>query len=317
MRSFITGITGQDGSYLAERLLERGDEVFGLLRRSSTENTANIAHLLENPRLCLLSGDLADGASLIRALERARPQEVYNLASQSDVALSFEMPLYTADINATGTLRLLEAIRGLGLSPRIYQAGSSEMFGLARTEPQREDTPFHPRSPYAVSKVHAYWTAVNYRESYGLFVCNGLLFNHESPRRGPRFVTRKVAQAVARIARGQQSSLRLGNLDARRDWGYAPEYVDAMIRMLSQDSPGDYVIATGESHSVRELVTLAFAEAGLDWQDHVEVDPALYRPAEVPALRGDASLARERLGWSPRLRFEALVRRMVAAELER
>lgn len=317
MRSFITGITGQDGSYLAERLLERGDEVFGLLRRSSTENTANIAHLLENPRLCLLSGDLADGASLIRALERARPQEVYNLASQSDVALSFEMPLYTADINATGTLRLLEAIRGLGLSPRIYQAGSSEMFGLARTEPQREDTPFHPRSPYAVSKVHAYWTAVNYRESYGLFVCNGLLFNHESPRRGPRFVTRKVAQAVARIARGQQRSLRLGNLDARRDWGYAPEYVDAMIRMLSQDSPGDYVIATGESHSVRELVTLAFAEAGLDWQDHVEVDPALYRPAEVPALRGDASLARERLGWSPRLRFKDLVRRMVAAELER
>lgn len=311
---FITGLTGQDGSYLAERCLARGDEVHGLVRRSATDNLGNIAHLLDDPRLTLHTGDLADAASLWRALERAQPQEVYNLASQSDVALSFETPLYTADINAGGLVRLLEAIRALGLAPRIYQAGSSEMFGLARSEPQDEASGFHPRSPYAAAKAHAHHIAVNYRESYGMFICNGILFNHESPRRGLRFVTRKVARAAARIAAGAERTLRLGNLDARRDWGYAPEYVDAMTRMLAHPSPGDYVIATGESHTVRELVALAFAAVGLDWEAHVQIDPALYRPAEVPALRGDAARARELLGWSPTVRFEALVRGLVEAE---
>ncbi len=317
-KAFITGITGQDGSYLAELLLAKGYEVHGLVRRTSTFNRWRIDPLRRGEggaaALHLHYGDLAEGSSLARLLARIQPEEVYHLAAQSHVRVSFDIPEYTTDIVATGTVRLLEAIREVGLRPRVYQAASSEMFGQVREVPQRETTPFHPRSPYACAKVHAYWITVNYREAYGLFACNGILFNHESPRRGENFVTRKISRAVARIAAGRQEKLELGNLEARRDWGYAREYVEAMWRMLQQPEPDDYVIATGETHSVREFLEVAFGHAGLDWRDHVVTDPRHYRPAEVDLLVGDAAKARERLGWTPRVRFAELARLMVEAD---
>jgi GDPmannose 4,6-dehydratase len=317
-KAFITGITGQDGSYLAELLLAKGYEVHGLVRRTSTFNRWRIDHLgPEGPggaALHLHYGDMAEGSSLARLLARIQPDEVYNLAAQSHVRVSFDMPEYTTDIVATGTVRLLEAIREVGLRPRFYQASSSEMFGRAVETPQRETTPFHPRSPYACAKVHAYWITVNYREAYGLFACNGILFNHESPRRGENFVTRKISRAVARIAAGKQQKLELGNLDARRDWGYAREYVEAMWRMLQQPEPDDFVIATGETHSVREFLEVAFAHAGLDWREHVVTDPRHFRPAEVDVLVGDASKAQRVLGWTARTRFAELARLMVDAD---
>jgi len=323
-RALITGITGQDGSYLAELLLSKGYEVHGIIRRSSTFNTDRIDHLYVDPhepdaRLFLHYGDLTDGTVLRRILERVRPDEVYNLGAQSHVKVSFEEPEYTADTVATGTLRLMEAVRDHqrthGVQVRFYQAGSSEMFGAARP-PQSERTPFHPRSPYAVSKVAAYWYAVNYREAYGMFVCNGILFNHESPRRGETFVTRKITRALGRIRAGLQERLYLGNLDARRDWGYAGDYVEAMWLMLQQDEPDDFVIATGESHSVREFVGEAFAYVGLDWRDYVRIDPRYFRPAEVDHLLGDPSKAMAKLGWRPRVTFGELVRMMVDHDLE-
>jgi GDPmannose 4,6-dehydratase len=322
--ALITGITGQDGSYLAELLLAKGYAVHGVVRRASTFNTDRIDHLYVDPhdpaaRLFLHYGDLADGTGLRRVLERVCPDEIYNLGAQSHVKVSFEEPEYTADVDGVGTLRLLEATRDYqqrtGRPVRLYQAGSSEMFGAA-PPPQSEATPFHPRSPYAVSKLAAHWYAVNYREAYGLFVCNGILFNHESPRRGETFVTRKISRAVGRIALGMQETLYLGNLDAKRDWGFAGDYVEAMWRMLQADTPDDYVVATGESYSVREFAEAAFAHAGLDWRRHVEVDPRYFRPTEVDYLRGDASLARERLGWRPRVGFRELIRMMVEADLE-
>lgn len=323
-KALITGITGQDGSYLAEFLLEKGYEVHGIIRRSSTFNTARIDHLYRDPhesgaRLFLHYGDLADGTGLRRILEKVQPDEVYNLGAQSHVKVSFEQPEYTADIVATGTLRLLEAVRDYvkvwGKGVRFYQAGSSEMFGAA-PPPQSERTPFYPRSPYAVAKVAAYWFAVNYRESYSLFVCNGILFNHESERRGETFVTRKITRAAGRIKVGLQKKLYLGNLDAKRDWGYAPDYIEAMWLMLQQPEPDDYVIATGEAHSVREFLEEAFSLLGLDPYQYVEIDPRYFRPAEVDFLLGDASKAREKLGWRPRVSFKELVRRMVNHDLE-
>ena len=323
-RALITGITGQDGAYLTEFLLERGYEVHGIIRRASTFNTDRIDHLYRDPhdpqaRLFLHYGDLSDGTGLRRILERVQPDEIYNLAAQSHVRVSFEQPEYTADIVATGTLRLLEAVRDFvrhsGKSVRFYQAGSSEMFGAA-PPPQNEQTPFYPRSSYAAAKVAAYWYAVNYREAYGLFICNGILFNHESPRRGETFVTRKITRAAGRIKMGLQDKLYLGNLEARRDWGFAGDYVEAMWLMLQQDEPDDYVIATGESHSVREFLELAFEMLGLDWRRHVEIDPRYFRPTEVDYLLGDASKAREKLGWRPRVSFEELVRMMVEHDLE-
>src|SRR5574341_1558613 len=292
-KALITGITGQDGSYLAELLLEKGYEVHGLVRRSSSFNTWRIDHVRE--QLVLHYGDLVDQNSLARALEALQPDEVYNLASQSHVKVSFEMPEYTTDVTALGVLRLLDAVRDLGLKARVYQAGSSEMFGLVQENPQTEKTPFHPRSPYGVSKVYGHWLAVNYRESYGMHVSNGILFNHESPRRGENFVTRKITMGVAAIKQGREKQLKLGNLDAKRDWGYARDYVDAMWRILQQDKPGDYVIATGETHSVREFCQEAFGAAGLDWKDFVKVDPKYFRPAEVDLLLGDAG----RRAWMP------------------
>jgi GDPmannose 4,6-dehydratase len=315
-RALITGLTGQDGSYLAEFLLGKGYEVHGLRRRSSSFNTGRIDHILEDfrhekgARLILQYGDLADATSLSRLLYKLQPDEIYHLGAQSHVHVSFELPEYTGDISGLGTVRILEAIREVGLRTRVYQASSSEMFGNA-PPPQSEGTPFHPRSPYGCAKVYAYHTAVNYRESYGMFVCNGILFNHESPRRGENFLTRKVTRAVARIRRGLQKKLFLGNLDARREWGYAPEYVEAMWLMLQQDEPDDYVIATGEAHSVREFVEAAFGHAALEWQKHVEIDPIYIRPAEVDHLIGDASKAKAKLGWEPRIRFHDLVRIMV------
>jgi GDPmannose 4,6-dehydratase len=322
--ALITGITGQDGSYLAELLLGKGYEVHGVVRRASTFNTDRIDHLYVDPhdptaRLFLHYGDLADGTGLRRILEKVCPDEVYNLGAQSHVKVSFEEPEYTADVDGLGTLRLLEAIRDYqartGRQVRLYQAGSSEMYG-SMPPPQSETTPFHPRSPYAVSKVAAHWYALNYREAYGLFVCNGILFNHESPRRGETFVTRKITRAVGRIAVGLQEKLYLGNLDARRDWGFAGDYVESMWGMLQVDAPGDYVIATGESHSVREFAEAAFAQARLDWRRHVEIDPRYFRPAEVDHLCGDARKAREELGWTPKVGFVELVRMMVEADLE-
>jgi GDPmannose 4,6-dehydratase len=312
-KAFITGITGQDGSYLAELLLDKGYEVHGLVRRSSSFNTWRIDHVRD--RLHLHYGDLVDQNSLIRTLEAVEPQEVYNLAAQSHVKVSFEMPEYTTDVTALGVLRLLDAVRELGLPTRIYQAGSSEMFGWVRASPQSEATPFYPRSPYGVSKVYGHWMAVNYRESYGLHVSNGILFNHESPRRGENFVTRKITMGVAAIKQGRTRELRLGNLDARRDWGFARDYVEAMWLMLQQEQPDDYVVATGETHSVREFLEEAFAYAGLEWREHVVVDPKYFRPAEVDVLQGDAGKARERLGWRPRVSFRELVRLMVDADL--
>ena len=313
-KALITGITGQDGSYLAELLLEKGYEVHGLVRRSSSFNTWRIDHVRD--RMVLHYGDLVDQNSLARALEALHPDEVYNLAAQSHVKVSFDMPEYTTDVTAIGVLRVLDAVRDLGLHTRVYQAGSSEMFGLVQETPQTERTPFHPRSPYAVSKVYGHWMAVNYRESYGMHVSNGILFNHESPRRGENFVTRKITMGVAAIKQGREKELRLGNLDAKRDWGYAKDYVEAMWRMLQQEQPGDYVIATGETHSVREFCEEAFACVSLDWQDFVKVDSKYFRPAEVDLLLGDASKARRELGWKPEVTFKELVKLMVEADIE-
>jgi GDPmannose 4,6-dehydratase len=313
-KAFITGITGQDGSYLAELLLEKGYEVHGLVRRSSSFNTWRIDHVRD--RLALHYGDLVDQYSLVRTLQRIGPDEVYNLAAQSHVKVSFDMPEYTADVTAVGVLRLLDAVRELGLEARVYQAGSSEMFGLVQETPQTERTPFHPRSPYAVSKVFAHWAAVNYREGYNLHVSNGILFNHESPRRGENFVTRKITMGLAAIKKGQSKELRLGNLDAKRDWGFARDYVEAMWRILQQPKPDDFVIATGETHSVREFLEEAFSYVGLNWQDYVKVDPKYFRPAEVDLLLGDPAKAKKQLGWSPRVTFKELVRMMVDADLE-
>lgn len=315
-RALVTGITGQDGSYLAELLLEKGYEVHGIVRRSSTLNRARIDPLFASDRSYLHYGDLTDASSINRLLRQIRPDEIYNLGAQSHVKVSFEVPEYTADTVGIGTLRLLEGIRESGLSPRFYQAGSSEMFGASDEIPQRETTPFRPRSPYAAAKVYAHWIAVNYREAYGMFVCNGILFNHESPRRGENFVTRKITRGVAAIKLGLASTLALGNLDARRDWGYAKDYVVAMWKMLQADEPGDYVVATGEAHSVRELCEVAFRHVGLDWAPHVVVDPKYFRPTEVDTLLGDATRAREALGWEPTTRFESLVKLMVDADLE-
>ncbi len=319
-KALITGITGQDGSYLAELLLSKGYEVHGIIRRASTFNTSRINALYEDPhingvRLFLHYGDISDSTNLIKLLYRIQPEEVYHLAAQSHVRVSFDIPEYTGDVTGLGTVRLLEAIREVGLATRFYQAGSSEMFGLVSEVPQRETTPFHPRSPYAAAKVYAHWITVNYRESYGLFACNGILFNHESPRRGETFVTRKITRAAAQIKAGLQDKLYLGNLEARRDWGYAKEYVEAMWRMLQQEEPDDYVIATGETHSVREFLEEAFAHAGLDWKKHVEYDARYERPAEVDLLLGDAGKAKAKLGWEPKTTFYDLVHLMVDEEI--
>jgi GDPmannose 4,6-dehydratase len=314
-RALITGITGQDGSYLAELLIEKGYTVFGMVRRASKDNFERIEHLL--PRLLIKQADLLDQLSLIRMLEESRPQEVYNLAAQSFVPTSWTQPVLTAEFTALGVTRLLDAIRLVDPGIRFYQASSSEMFGKVRESPQTERTPFHPRSPYGVAKVYGHDITVNYRESYGLFACSGILFNHESPRRGLEFVTRKVTDAVARIKHGWQQELRLGNLEARRDWGFAGDYVQAMWLMLQQEEPDDYVIATGESHSVHELVQHAFGHAELDWQKYVVIDPIFKRPAEVDVLLGDAGKARQRLGWKPKVHFPELVRMMAQADLDR
>ena len=319
-RALITGITGQDGSYLAELLLSKGYEVHGLIRRSSSFSTGRIDHIYRDPHqptvpMHLYYGDLSDSSSLINSLNRIKPDEVYNLGAQSHVKVSFEMPEFTADTTGMGTLRLLEAIRHADWPIRYYQAGSSEMFGKVAESPQSETTPFYPRSPYAVSKVFAHWMTVQYRDAYGIFAANGILFNHESPRRGATFVTRKVTRGIAAILAGTERKLYLGNLDARRDWGYAPEYVDAMWRMLQQPAPDDYVVATGEMHSVREFVELAFGLVDRDWREFVEIDPGYFRPTEVDELCGDASKARERLGWEPRTPFPDLVRLMLEADL--
>ena len=319
-KALITGITGQDGSYLAELLLAKGYEVHGLIRRSSSFSTGRIDHLYRDPhlgesRLHLHYGDLTDSSSLIHTLNRIRPDEVYNLGAQSHVKVSFEMPEFTADATGMGNLRLLEAIRCADCPIRFYQAGSSEMFGKAAETPQRETTPFYPRSPYGVSKVFAHWMTIQYREAHGLFAANGILFNHESPRRGPTFVTRKVTRGIAAILAGREKKLYLGNLDARRDWGYAPEYVEAMWLILQAPQPDDFVVATGETHTVREFVESAFSTAGLDWREYVVIDPAYFRPTEVDQLCGDPSKAAEKLGWRPRTRFADLVRIMVEADL--
>jgi GDPmannose 4,6-dehydratase len=318
-KALVTGISGQDGSYLAELLLDKGYEVHGIVRRSSSFNTDRIDHLYRDPhergvRLFTHYGDLTDPVALTKLLYELQPDEIYHLGAQSHVRVSFDIPEYTFDVTGGGTLRLLEAIRESGVQTRFYQASSSEMYGSA-PPPQSETTPFHPRSPYAVSKVAAYWLAVNYREAYGMYACNGILFNHESERRGETFVTRKITRAVARIKHGLQDKLYLGNLDAKRDWGYAPDYVEAMWLMLQADAPDDYVIATGETHSVREFLELAFSHAGLEWQAHVEIDPRYFRPSEVDVLLGDAGKARERLGWAPKVGFEELVTLMVDADV--
>ena len=313
--ALITGITGQDGSYLAEFLLEKGYRVFGLVRRSSTVTFERIQHIQE--RVGLLSGDLADQNSLLYALQECNPDEVYNLAAQSFVQTSWTQPVLTGDVTALGVTRMLEAIRVFNPRIRFYQASSSEMFGKVQAVPQTEDTPFYPRSPYGVAKVYGHWATVNYRESYDAYAVSGILFNHESPRRGLEFVTRKVTHAVARIETGQQDKLHLGNLEARRDWGFAGDYVRAMWMMLQQDEPRDYVVATGVTHSVRELVEVAFEHVGLDWREHVVQDERFMRPAEVDLLIGDAGRARETLGWTPEVDFHGLVRMMVDADLAR
>ncbi|MEU9759258.1 GDP-mannose 4,6-dehydratase [Streptomyces sp. NPDC047985] len=317
--ALITGVTGQDGSYLSELLLDKGYTVHGLIRRSSSFNTERIDHIYQGPEepdrsFVLHHADLADGVALVNLLRDIRPDEVYNLGAQSHVRVSFDAPLYTGDITGLGTMRLLEAVRASGVDTRIYQASSSEMFG-ASPPPQNERTPFHPRSPYGVAKVYSYWATVNYREAYGMFAVNGILFNHESPRRGETFVTRKITRAVARIKAGLQTRLHLGNLDAVRDWGYAPEYVDAMWRMLQRDTPDDYVVATGEGVSVRLFLEHAFAHAGLDWREHVRHDAKYERPSEVDALIGDAAKAEELLGWKPAVRARELAAIMVDADI--
>jgi GDPmannose 4,6-dehydratase len=319
-KALITGITGQDGSYLAELLLSKGYEVHGIVRRASTFNRGRLDGIYSDPQLSethlfLHYGDLTDG-SLVRLLGRLQPEEIYNLGAQSHVRVSFDNPEYTTDVNATGTIRLLEAIRESGIKPRFYQASSSEMYGLVQEVPQSEKTPFYPRSPYAASKVFAYWMTVNYREAYGMHATNGILFNHESPRRGEGFVTRKITRAVAHIKAGLQSKLYLGNLDAKRDWGFAKEYVEAMWLMLQQDQPDDYVVATGETHSVREFLEESFNHAGLDWTKYVELDPRYLRPSEVDLLIGDASKAKRQLNWEPKTKFKELVRLMVDADIQ-
>jgi GDPmannose 4,6-dehydratase len=319
--ALITGVTGQDGSYLAELLLDKGYTVHGLIRRSSSFNTERIDHIYQGPEepersFVLHHADLSDGVALVNLLRDIQPDEVYNLGAQSHVRVSFDAPLYTGDVTGLGTIRLLEAVRASGILTRVYQASSSEMFG-ASPPPQNEKTPFHPRSPYSVAKVYSYWATVNYREAYGMFAVNGILFNHESPRRGETFVTRKITRGVARIKAGLQDRLHLGNLDAVRDWGYAPEYVDAMWRMLQCDSPDDYVVATGEGVSVRQFLEFAFEHAGLDWREHVRYDPKYERPSEVDALIGDASKAEELLGWKPEVKSRELARIMVDADIRR
>jgi GDPmannose 4,6-dehydratase len=324
-RALITGITGQDGSYLSEFLLEQGYEVHGIIRRTSTFNTDRIDHIYEDPhkegvRLFLHYGDLTDGTTLRRIIEEVEPTEIYNLGAQSHVRVSFDSPEYTVDAVGMGTLRLLEAIRDYQkrthIQVRFYQAGSSEMYGLVQAVPQSEDTPFYPRSPYACAKVYGHWQTINYRESYNMFACNGILFNHESPRRGETFVTRKITMAVARIVAGKQKKLYMGNLDSKRDWGYAKDYVRAMWLMLQQSEPDDYVIATGETHTVREFLERAFGYVNLNWQDYVEFDQRYLRPAEVDLLIGDSTKARKKLGWEPSVTFEGLVALMVEADLQ-
>jgi GDPmannose 4,6-dehydratase len=319
-KALITGITGQDGSYLAELLLAKGYEVHGIIRRASTFNTGRIDHLYQDPHingvhLFLHFGDLADSTSLIKLLYGIQPDEIYHLGAQSHVRVSFDIPEYTGDVTGLGTIRILEAIRETGLHAKFYQASSSEMFGKVQEVPQRETTPFYPRSPYGAAKVYGYWVTVNYRESYGLFACNGILFNHESPRRGETFVTRKISRAVAHIKAGLQEKLFLGNLNAKRDWGYAKEYVESMWLMLQQEEPDDYVIATGETYSVQDLLEEAFSYVGLDWKKYVEIDPWYYRPAEVDLLVGDASKARKKLDWQPKTTFKELVHLMVDADV--
>jgi GDPmannose 4,6-dehydratase len=320
-KALITGITGQDGSYLAELLLSKGYEVHGIIRRASYFNTERIQHLFRDPHepnntFFLHYGDLSDSSNLARLIEKIAPDEIYHLGAQSHVRVSFDMPEYTADITGLGTIRILEAIRETRIKTKFYQASSSEMFGNAQEVPQKETTPFYPRSPYGIAKVFAYWTTVNYREAYGIFACNGILFNHESPRRGGTFVSRKITRGVARILAGKQDKIYLGNLDAKRDWGYAPEYVEAMWRMLQQEKPDDYVIATGEAHSVREFVEEAFKLVNLDWQKYIAIDPRYHRPTEINLLVGDATKAKEKLGWEPKIKFKDLVKIMVEADLK-
>ncbi len=318
-KALITGITGQDGSYLAELLLNKGYEVHGLIRRTSSFSTARIDHLYQDPhenrRLELHYGDLSDGTNISALLHDIRPDEVYNLAAQSHVRVSFDQPIYTVDVGALGVLRLLEAIRKMDHPPRFYQASSSEMYGKVLETPQTEKTPFYPRSPYGCGKVYGFWQTVNYREAYDLFACNGILFNHESPRRGETFVTRKITRAATRIKLGLQDKLFLGNLDARRDWGFAGDYVEAMWRMLQHDTPDDYVVATGETHSVREFLDEVFGYLDVDWQPHVEIDPRYFRPTEVELLLGDATKARTVLGWEPKVTFRDLARMMVDEDM--
>ncbi len=319
-KALITGITGQDGSYLAEFLLDKSYEVYGIIRRSSSFNTGRIEHIYQDPhekgvRLHLVYGDMNDASSLNKIIRTIKPDEIYNLGAQSHVKVSFEIPEYTGEIVALGTTRLLEAIREAGIFPKFYQASSSELFGNA-PPPQNENTPFYPRSPYAAAKAYAFYMVKNYREAYGLFACNGILFNHESPRRGETFVTRKITKACARIKLGKQDRLYLGNLEAKRDWGYAPEFCEAMWLILQQKEPDDYVIATGETHSVQEFVEEAFSYLGLNWQDYVQIDPQYFRPTEVDLLIGDTSKAKKRLGWQPKVTFKELVKIMVDADME-
>ena len=320
-KALITGITGQDGSYLADLLVAKGYEVHGIIRRASTFNTARIDHLYQDPhvngvRLFLHYGDLADSVNLTKLLYQLQPDEVYNLGAQSHVRVSFDIPEYTADVTGVGTIRILEAIRESGVKPRFYQASSSEMYGKVQEVPQTETTPFWPRSPYGCAKMFGYWATVNYRESYGLFASNGILFNHESPRRGETFVTRKISRAVAAIKLGMQKDLYLGNMDAKRDWGYAPEYVEGMWRMLQADQPDDYVLATNETHTVKEFVQEAFGHVGLEWEKYIKYDARYERPAEVDLLIGDPAKAKRQLGWEPKVRFKELVQIMVDADLE-
>lgn len=320
-KAFITGITGQDGSYLADLLVAKGYEVHGIIRRASTFNTARIDHLYQDPhvngvRLFLHYGDLSDAVNLTKLLYELQPDEVYNLGAQSHVRVSFDIPEYTADVTGVGTIRILEAIRESGVKPRFYQASSSEMYGKVQEVPQTETTPFWPRSPYGCAKMFGYWATVNYRESYGLFASNGILFNHESPRRGETFVTRKISRAVAAIKLGLQKELYLGNMDAKRDWGYAPEYVEGMWRILQADQPDDFVLATNETHTVKEFVQEAFGHVGLEWEKYIKYDARYERPAEVDLLIGDPAKAKRQLGWEPKVRFKELVQIMVDADLE-
>ncbi|MCC6490914.1 MAG: GDP-mannose 4,6-dehydratase [Candidatus Hydrogenedentes bacterium] len=319
-KALITGITGQDGSYLAELLLEKGYEVYGLIRRSSSFNTARLDHIYQDPHVPghhfhLLYGDLSDDSALISTIAEILPDEIYNLGAQSHVRVSFDAPVYTSDITAMGTIRLLEAVRRVGKDAKFYQASSSEMYGKAQEVPQTESTPFYPRSPYGAAKVYSYWVTVNYREAYDMFACNGILFNHESPRRGETFVTRKITRAAARIKLGMQDKLYMGNLDSKRDWGFAKDYVEAMWLMLQHDTPDDYVVATGETHTVREFLEEVFTHLGMDYEKYVEIDPRYFRPTEVDLLIGDASKAHKTLGWKPKVTFKELARLMADADL--